>query len=183
MPRVKNKNITDYELMCRIARLYACLAQLRKIAGISVAKMAAMLNMSRQGYSALEKKSDKDFSLFPMAQYIAIRCILDAWVEGKDRPQFERLMYLLLDDFDVMGKAYLDLLDVTKTVAESIHKPEHDLLEQILKTSLDKWEAFSRPHIEELKSMKLIQEKDPPVIFKKYDRWIDMVLERSKNDQ
>ena len=89
---------TDQAIM--VNRLDVCLSDIRKIAGWKGVELGNMLGLSRQAISTLEKHG----SHLTLAQYVAVRHLLDAWMarhpENKTLP---RVIMLALDDRRIFG--------------------------------------------------------------------------------
>ena len=98
-----------YDQAVMVHRLEVCLSDIRKIAGWKGVELGNMLGLSRQAISTLEKQNSR----LTLAQYIALRHLLDAWMERHpENKTLPRVITLLLDDIRIFGKYYDDLLHV-----------------------------------------------------------------------
>lgn len=127
-----------------VERLRENLPEIRKIAGWSGEELGGMLGLSRQSISKLET----GLSTITVAQYIAIRHLLDAWMafhpENKTLP---RVITLLLDDRRIWGAEYTKLQRVVKTIAATATGgAEQAAIDAIAKVLLDEWEGPAREY-------------------------------------
>ena len=164
---------TDQAIM--VNRLDVCLSDIRKIAGWKGVELGNMLGLSRQAISTLEKHG----SHLTLAQYVAVRHLLDAWMarhpENKTLP---RVIMLALDDRRIFGKYYNDLLGVISTIAATAAGgASPQVTDVIAKTLLDEWEAPARRYCHEQLKQKMISEKLSVTAETEPGDWTEQILE------
>ena len=130
------------EQLIMVQRLAACLSDIRKIAGWKGVELGNMLGLSRQAVSTLEKENSK----LTLAQYIAIRHLLDAWmIQHPENRTLPRVITLTLDEMRIFGKYYTDLLGVVSTIAATASGGAPPAVTDVIaKALLDEWEGPAR---------------------------------------
>ena len=121
-----------------IERLRENLPAIRKITGMSGDEFGRLLGLSRQSVSKLETET----SGLSVAQYIAIRHILDAWMEmHPENKTLPRILPLLLDERRIWGHCYTQLTEIAKSVAAStMSGVGRETIDMSAKMLLDEWE-------------------------------------------
>lgn len=121
-----------------VQRLKENLPSIRKIVGWSGAGFGKLLDLSRQSVSKLETGTS-DLSV---AQFIAIRHILDAWVAA--HPEYKtlpRIFHLLLDERRIWGHCYKELREIAKSIAAAkMSGVDIETIDKTAKMQLDEWE-------------------------------------------
>lgn len=103
----------------QINRLKENLSDIRKIAGWTGEELGNMIGVTRQAISKLEKNGTMGSSQMSLAQYIAIRHLLDYYVLIKpENKTLFKVMKLLLDDYTILGAGYVKLRGCVNTIAE-----------------------------------------------------------------
>ena len=127
-----------------VHRLEVCLADIRKIAGWKGVELGNMLGLSRQAISTLEKQNSR----LTLAQYVAIRHLLDAWMkQHPENKTLPRVVTLALDDRRIFGAEYNKLLHVISTIAAtSSGGADQAATDVIAKVLLDEWEKPAREY-------------------------------------
>ena len=127
-----------------VNRLRENLPEIRKLAGWSGEELGGMLGLSRQSISKLET----GLSTITVAQYIAIRHLLDAWMDlHPENKTLPRVITLLLDDRRIWGAEYTKLQHVVKTIAATATGgAEQAAVDVIAKVLLDEWEGPAREY-------------------------------------
>lgn len=145
-------------LMKKVHRLEDCLSDIRKIAGWSGVDLGNMLGLSRQAISTIEHNK----SHLSLAQYIAIRHLLDAWIRRHpENTILPRVIYLLFEDNRFFGKSYFNLRDAVSKIAAVASSTPPTPIKNFATIMLDYVEA----HCDEEESMNS-------------KNWIDEILER-----
>lgn len=163
------------EQAAMVNRLDVCLSDIRKIAGWKGVELGNMLGLSRQAVSTLEKHG----SHLTLAQYVAIRYLLDAWmVRHPENKTLPRVITLALDDRRIWGKYYTDLLGIISTIAATTAGgATPQATDAIAKALLDEWEAPARKYCYEQLQLKMISEKLGVTVETKSRDWTEQILE------
>lgn len=121
-----------------VQRLKENLPSIRKIVGWSGAGFGKLLGLSRQSVSKLET----GVSDLSVAQYIAVRHILDAWIAAHpDYKTLPRIFHLLLDERRIWGHCYTELQEIAKSVAAAkMSGVSTETIDKTAKMLLDEWE-------------------------------------------
>lgn len=170
------KEVIDltYDQATMVHRLEVCLADIRKIAGWKGVELGNMLGLTRQAISTLEKQNSR----LTLAQYIAIRHLLDAWMEQHpENETLPRIITLLLDDRRIFGKYYEDLLHITATIAAAASggaSPE--VTGAIAKTMLDEWEGQARKYCHSQLKLEMMAEKIGVTADTSPGNWTEQIL-------
>ena len=162
-----------------VERLSQNLPEIRKIAGWSGEDLGGMLGMSRQSISKLET----GLSAISVAQYIAIRHLLDAWIinhpENKTLP---RVVTLLLDDRRIWGAEYTKLRSVAKTISAVVSGgANQDAVDAISKVLLDEWEGPAREYCYTKLKEPMIASKVGVTADTEPGDWTEIILSGRKN--
>lgn len=163
-----------------IHRLEVCLSNIRKIAGWKGVELGNMLGLSRQAISTLEKQNSR----LTLAQYIAIRHLLDAWMEQHpENKTLPRIITLLLDDRRIFGKYYDDLLSVTATIAATASGgATPQVTDVIAKAMLDEWEGPAREYCYKQLKLDMMVEKLGVTADTEPGNWTKQILDwRTQN--
>ena len=136
-----------YDQAVMVHRLEETLSDIRKIAGWKGVELGNMLGLSRQAISTLEKQKSR----LTLAQYIAIRHLLDAWVtQHPENKALARVIPLVLDDRRIFGKPYEDLRHTISSIAAAASGGASQSVVNVLaKTFLDEWEGPARKYCNE----------------------------------
>ena len=163
------------EQAAMVNRLDVCLSDIRKIAGWKGVELGNMLRLCRQAVSTLEKHG----SHLTLAQYVAIRHLLDAWmVRHPENKTLPRVITLALDDRRIWGKYYTDLLGIISTIAATTAGgATPQATDAIAKALLDEWEAPARKYCYEQLQLKMISEKLGVTVETKSRDWTEQILE------
>lgn len=163
------------EQAAMVNRLDVCLSDIRKIAGWKGVELGNMLGLSRQAISTLEKHG----SHLTLAQYIAIRHLLDTWmVRHPENKTLPRVITLALDDRRIWGKYYTDLLGIISTIAATTAGgATPQATDAIAKALLDEWEVPARKYCYEQLQLKMISEKLGVTVETKSRDWTEQILE------
>ena len=147
----------NYDKAVMIHRLEVCLSDIRKIARWKGVELANMLGLSRQAISTLEKQKSR----LTLAQYIAIRHLLDAWMEQHpENRALPRVVTLLLDEMRIFGKDYDDLRGIVSTIAATASGgASQEATDVLAKVFLDEWEAPARAYCYEQLGHRMVSEK------------------------
>ncbi len=157
-----------------VNRLRENLPEIRKIAGMSGEEFGQFLGMSRQSVSKLETKT----SVLSVAQYVAIRHILDAWmIRHPENKTLPRIIHLLLDERRLWGHPYTQLQDIAKSIAAStMSGVGRDTIDASAKMLLDAWEPEAMKYCIEGLQKDFVSEKvgvgpdDVPM------NWTDVIM-------
>lgn len=169
-----------YDQAVMVHRLEVCLPDIRKIAGWKGVELGNMLGLSRQAISTLEKQNSR----LTLAQYIAIRHLLDAWMEmHPENKTLPRVITLTLDDRRIFGKYYDDLLSVIATIAAAASGgATTQVTDAIAKTLLDEWERPARKYCHEQLKLEMVAEKVGVTADTEPSDWTKQIIEwRTQN--
>lgn len=157
-----------------VHRLEVCLSDIRKIAGWKGVELGNMLGLSRQAISTLEKQNSR----LTLAQYVAIRHLLDAWMhQHTENKTLPRVVTLLLDDRRIFGKYYNDLLGVVSTIAATASGgAAREVIDAIAKTLLDEWEGSARSYCYNQLKDEMIVEKIGVTADTEPGDWTEQIL-------
>lgn len=140
-----------------VHRLEVCLSDIRKIAGWKGVELGNMLGLSRQAISTLEKGNSR----LTLAQYTAIRHLLDAWMyQHPENKTLPRVITLLLDEKRIFGKCYDDLCDIVSTIASTASGgAKQEETDAVAKMLLDEWETPARTYCYGQLKLEMMAEK------------------------
>ncbi len=157
-----------------VQRLEVCLSDLRKIAGWRGVELGNMLGLSRQAVSTLEKHNSR----LTLAQYIAVRHLLDAWmIKHPENRTLPRVIRLALDDRRIIGQPYQDLLGVISTIAAMLAGgAAPPAVDAIAKTLLDEWEGPARKYCLELLQQEMVAESLGVTAATEPGDWTEQIL-------
>ena len=166
----------NHEQQVMVHRLEVCLSDIRKIAGWKGVELGNMLGLSRQAISTLEKQNSR----LTFAQYVAVRHLLDAWMDRHpENKTLPRIVTLLLDDLRIFGKPYEDLLKVTSTIAATAAGgASTEVTDVIAKTLLDEWEKPARDYCYTLLKQEMIAENVGVTADTEPGDWTNKILDR-----
>ncbi len=139
------KEMRDYEVRnILVERLKENLREIRRIAGWSGEDLGGMLGLSRQSISKLET----GLSSLTVAQYIAVRHLLDAWMKSHpENKTLPRMVTLLLDERRIWGIGYKELQYIAKNIADMVAGGvDQAVVDTVAKTLLDEWEGPAREY-------------------------------------
>ncbi len=163
-----------------VHRLEVCLSDIRKVAGWKGVELGNMLGLSRQAISTLEKQNSR----LTLAQYVAIRHLLDAWMQRHpENKTLPRIITLLLDDRRIFGRYYEDLLGVVSTIAATASGgATTEITDVIAKALLDEWEGPARSYCYDQLKHEMIIEKVGVTADTEPGNWTEQILDwRSSN--
>ena len=164
-----------YDQAVMVHRLEDCLSDIRKIAGWKGVELANMIGLSRQAISTLEKQNSR----LTLAQYIALRHLLEAWMERHpENKTLPRVITLVLDDMRIFGKYYEDLLHIVSTIAATASggaTPE--VTDVIAKVLLDEWEGPAREYCYEQLNREMVAEKIGVTADTEPGDWTEKILD------
>lgn len=164
-----------YDQAIMVHRLEVCLSDIRKIAGWKGVELGNMLGLSRQAISTLEKQNSR----LTLAQYIALRHLLDAWMERHpENKTLPRVITLLLDDIRIFGKYYDDLLHVVSTIAATASGgATPGVTDVIAKALLDEWEGPARAYCHNQLKLEMMVEKLGVTANTEPGDWTEKILD------
>ena len=167
-----------YEQGVLVQRLKVALADIRKIAGWSGVELGNMLGLSRQAINTLEKPQGNGGSAMTLAQFIAIRHLLDAWMEmHPENKTLPRVITLAVDDRRIFGHKYTELLEVVKTIAATASGgADTAVTDAIAKVLLDEWEAPAREYCYAQLKKEMIAEKVGVTIDTEPGNWTELII-------
>lgn len=147
----------NIEQQFMVHRLEVCLSDIRKIAGWKGVELGNMLGLSRQAISTLEKQNSR----LTFAQYVAVRHLLDAWMDRHpENKTLRRVVTLLLDDRRIFGDPYNALLHTVGTIsAIASSGADINLVDKFAMDLLDEWECSARKICNEQLKQSLMAEK------------------------
>ena len=164
-----------YDQAVMIHRLEVCLSDVRKIAGWKGVELGNMLGLSRQAISTLEKQKSR----LTLAQYIAIRHLLDAWIDQHpENKTLPRVVTLLLDDMRIFGSYYDKLLKTVSTIAATASGgASREVTDVLAKILLDEWETPARTYCYEQLGHQMVSEKLGVTAESEPVNWTTRILE------
>lgn len=171
--------MTDTEIRgVLVERLRENLPEIRKIAGWSGEELGGMLGLSRQSVSKLET----GLSTITVAQYIAIRHLLDAWMTRRpENKTLPRVITLLLDDRRIWGAEYTKLQRIVKAIAATATGgAEQAAVDAIAKVLLDEWEGPAREYCHTKLQEPMIADKVDVTADTEPGDWTEIILSGRK---
>lgn len=161
-----------------VQRLKENLPEIRKIAGWTGVELGNMLGLSRQAVNMLEKRT----SNLTLAQYIAIRHLLDAWMKiHSENTVLPRITTLLLDDMRIFGHEYIKLQEVARTIAATASGgAEINALNVIGKVLIDEWEFPAREYCYKQLEEPMIAEKIGVTADTQPGDWTEIIISGRK---
>lgn len=158
-----------------VRRLEVCLSDIRKIAGWKGVELGNMLGLSRQAISTLEKGNSR----LTLAQYVAVRHLLDAWMDlHPENRTLPRVITLLLDDRRIFGKCYDDLREIVSTIASTASGgAKQEVTDAVAKMLLDEWEAPARAYCYGQLKLEMMAEKLGVTADTEPINWTKQILE------